>query len=39
MQMRIVKYRGFGTTKKQAKPITHGQETVLRQYFLNKEAF
>lgn len=39
MQMRIANNKGIGTTKKQAKPITHDQETVLWQYFLNKEIF
>lgn len=39
MQMRIANNKGIGTTKKQAKPITHDQETVLWQYFLNKERF
>lgn len=39
MQMRIANNKGIGTTKKQAKPITQDQETVLWQYFLNKERF
>lgn len=39
MQMRIANNIGIGTTKKQATPITHDQETVLWQYLLNKEGF
>lgn len=39
MQMRIANNKGIGITKKQAKPITHDQETVLWQFFLNKEGF
>lgn len=39
IQMRIANNKGIGTTKKQAKSITHDQETVLWQYLLNKEGF
>lgn len=39
MQMRIANNKGIGITKKQARLITHDQETVLWQYLLNKEGF
>lgn len=29
MHMRIAKYKGIRTTKKQANPITHDQDTLL----------